>query len=134
MPRLVVALIASSALFAAALGAAAQLPVDGGTIQAGSDATRVCDPDGVTVTYRLQFDVANVAIKIRAVAIKGIHPSCGGSTVVAVLTRGGAAAAITNSATVPTGAAGDVTLELTAPVPPLASDVENVHVVIYSGP
>ena len=134
MPRLVVALIASGALFAAALGAAAQLPVDGGTMQAGSEATRACDPDGVTVTYLLQFDVANVAIKIRAVAIKGIDPSCGGSTVVAVLTLGADTAAVTNSATVPTGAAGDVTLELTVPGPPLVSDVDHVHVVIYSGP
>lgn len=57
MKRLIVALMVFGALFAIAWGAAAALNVTGGALQQGS-ANAECDPDGVTVGYKL--DGANV--------------------------------------------------------------------------
>lgn len=63
-------------LVAAAFAAAAELPVSGGTIQAGVDDTLYCDPDGVYVPgWGLETDDNTV----RSVRIAGIHPDCAGN-------------------------------------------------------
>lgn len=49
MKRFLVALMAGAAVFTLAFAAAAQLGVNGGTIQAGQDVDLRCDPNGVTV-------------------------------------------------------------------------------------
>jgi len=72
-------LLALGALTALAVGSAAALSVDGGTIQAGSDAELECDPDGVQVTtWVLEADTGEV----HSVRVGGIDAACFGSELI----------------------------------------------------
>lgn len=66
-------------IFAGALGSAAALIVDGGTVQSGSDNTLQCDTDGVTVSYVLTGgnDVDKITVSGFAAACNGLTATVG---------------------------------------------------------
>jgi hypothetical protein len=124
--RLLIALLAGTAVFSVAFASAAGLIVNGGTIQAGSDTTLVCDADGVNVLgWGLETDDGLVY----SVRIGGIDPACSGADMFAnitgdvgqVLTKAGGAQIAT----------GEVTLQFATPKP--AAAIYDIHVFIEGG-
>ena len=121
------ALLAVLALSALAVGSAAALGVNGGTIQAGEDLTLVCDPNGVQVLgWGLETDDG----KVYSVRIGGIADACQGNALFVKVTDGGVTVA---SGTVDpllathTGA-GQVTVPIPGGYP--AVDIDDLHVFI----
>lgn len=86
MLRILVIVSLVGALLATALGAAAQLDVEGGAIQAGSDTSLQCDTDGVQVLgWGLETDTGQVNF----VRIGDIDEACVGNDLFVNITSGG---------------------------------------------
>jgi len=120
-------LLALGALTALAVGSAAALSVDGGTIQAGEDLSLICDGDGVHVTgWGLETDDNTV----RWVRIGGISDNCQLNELFVSVTSGGAAVEKGSVVLGPghTGA-GFAQINFTAPFPAPA-DITDLHVFI----
>ncbi len=83
MKRLIVALLAGAMVFGAVLGLAASLDVSGGSVQVGSDNTLQCDPDGVSVSYNIDYNGV-----VTSVQVNGIHDDCAGDRLVVILKNG----------------------------------------------
>lgn len=76
MKRLLTALLAGAAVFTIAFASAAQLGVNGQTIQAGVDTDLRCDFDGVDAGWGLETDT-NLVTSVR---IENIDANCNGDT------------------------------------------------------
>lgn len=116
-------LLALAALTALAVGSAAALGVDGGTIQAGVDGDLACDANGVHVSgWGLEADDGTV----RSVSIGDIDASCFGSALFVRIFDGG-------DVLIGQGGVEPVsTAEVSIPLPgqPQASAIESIHVFI----
>jgi hypothetical protein len=77
MLKMLVVILIGGSLSAALLGAAASLTVNGGALQAGTDATLECDSTGVTLEFNNTDTDASDA---ETVTIKNIHDNCVGAT------------------------------------------------------
>lgn len=87
MKRYLAAFGAAALVFAAVLGAAAALDVNGGAVQAGQDGVR-CDTDGVTVqSYFLEVNSADPPESYGA-RVGGIAEACKGGTLFAKVYQG----------------------------------------------
>lgn len=87
MKRYLAAFGAAALVFAAVLGAAAALDVDGGAVQAGQDGVR-CDTDGVTVqSYRLEVNQVDDP-ESHGARISGIADACRNGTLFAKVYQG----------------------------------------------
>jgi hypothetical protein len=123
--KLLIGLIAGSAVFAAVFGAAASLGTVGSTsLGAGNTDVSSCDTDGVNTSYAVAFDAAGY--KVSTVTVSGIAAGCSGKSLSIQLvdTNG----ALTGGAANKTVGGTSETLTLTGG--PLASSVTGVHVVI----
>ena len=78
MLRLITALAVGGALFAGVIASAAQLTINGGTLQAGVATVGSCDTDGVVASYTLAFTGGQFGVS--AVTISGINSACSGKT------------------------------------------------------
>lgn len=88
MKRYLGAFGAAALVFAAVLGSAAALDVDGGAVQSGQDGVR-CDTDGVTVqSYVLEVNAPDEPESYGA-RIGGIADACNGGTLFAKVFKGG---------------------------------------------
>jgi len=83
MKRLIVALLVGGVFFGAVYGLAAGLIVGGGAVQVGSDNTLQCDPDGVSVSYNIDYNGV-----VTSVQVNGIDSACDGNRLVVVLKDG----------------------------------------------
>jgi hypothetical protein len=118
--KLMIGLIAGTAVFAAVFGAAATL--NGITTEnLGAESTTVaaCDPDGVSTSYTVAFGATEY--EVTEVTVSGIADTCDGQD---ITVRSGTSEA---TATIPTDAATSVTLGWT-PLP--AADIAEIHVLI----
>lgn len=123
--KLLIGLIAGSAVFAAVFGAAASLgTVGSSTLGAGNTDVSSCDSDGVSTTYAVAFDAAGY--KVSSVTVNGIAAGCSGKSLSIQLVD--ANGALTGGAVSGLVDATSETLTLTGG--PLASSVTGVHVVI----
>ncbi len=123
MKRLMVALLVGGMVFGAAFGAAAALNVQANFLQAGSDQVLICDQDGVQVTYRDGFTNTVQDFVITDVVVSGINSACDGLLLEVVLTAQNGNFLASGSVTIPTSV-------VPMGVPPLASAVYDVHVII----
>jgi hypothetical protein len=122
--RLLAAIVAATLVFSVAFAAAATLTVNGGAIQAGSDTSLWCDPDGVFVAgWGLETDDGLVY----SVRIGGIEGSCFGNDLFANITAAGGVTLTKATAVNPINATEEV---LTFVTPQLASAIEDIHVFI----
>ena len=124
MKRLLAAIAAATIVFSVAFAAAATLTVNGGAIQAGSDTSLYCDPDGVFVAgWGLESDTGLVSF----VRINGIQGSCFGNDMFANITGAGGGTLTKATAVNPIDAVEEV---LTFVTPQNASLIEDIHVFI----
>ncbi len=126
--RRLFAFLALGALTALAIGSAAALGVDGGTIQAGVDTDLTCDPDGVQVLgWGFETDTGLV----HNVRIGGISAACEGHSLFVTVTAGGATYAGSIAAlSVAQVDPGSATVPFT-PRPP--EDITALQIVIEGG-
>ena len=123
--KLLIGLIAGSAVFAAVFGAAASIGgVSSTSLGAGNTTVASCDTDGVSTSYAVAFDAAGY--KVSTVTVSGIAAGCSGKTLSVQLVD--ANGALTNGAV--SGAVDATSETLTLTGGPLASSVTGVHVVI----
>lgn len=90
MFKKVLVFIALMALLGAAFASAANLNVNGGTLQAGSYGDLTCDADGVEVAYTTNY--VDGVWKVTDVVISGIDDTCSGTTIAVVLILDGESA------------------------------------------
>jgi hypothetical protein len=83
MKRLIIALLVGGAVFGTVWGVAAGLQVSGGSVQVGSDNTLQCDPDGVSVSYNIDYNGV-----VTSVQVNDIHSDCTGNRLIVVLKDG----------------------------------------------
>lgn len=131
MMRLILALVVMAALATSAFGAAAALPVNGGVIQAGSDNTLSCDPDGIYVDgYGFELD----NLKVSYVRFGGIHDDCLSARVFAAVYDSGGTQLDGNlqgTLTAPlSGPANDNKLKLSFASAVPAASIHEIHVGI----
>ncbi len=127
--RRLFAFLALGALTALAIGSAAALGVDGGTIQAGEDLSLTCDPDGVQVLgWGLETDDGTV-LNVR---IGGIHADCVGNAIFVNITDGAATVIAQGGVQKPPGGPGITGDQITIPLnpDPQAAAIEDIHVFI----
>lgn len=139
MKRILVALLVGGVLLATAFGAAAYLPVDGGTIQTGSDVVLGCDPNGVDVDG-WGFPWGNPPVMVNYVRVKDIHPDCATCDMMVLITDGdgntiawGAARKLTGTDEVKVyfGAASDQSEgPVPGPVSVPALDIKDIHITV----
>lgn len=123
--KLLIGLIAGSAVFAAVFGAAASLGgVSSTSLGAGNTTVAPCDADGVTTSYAVAFDAAGY--KISTVTVSGIAAGCSGKSLSIQLVD--ANGALTGGAA--SGPVGATSETLTLTGGPLASSVTGIHVAI----
>ena len=120
-------LLALGALTALAVGSAAALSVDGGTIQAGEDLSLTCDADGVHVTG---WGLETTDNTVRNVKIGGISENCQLNDLFVNVTSGGAVIEQGSVVLGPTNTGtGVAQVNFTAPYPAPA-DITDIHVFI----
>lgn len=128
--RRLLAFLAVGALTAMAIGSAAALGVNGGTIQAGVDSELTCDDAIAVAGWGFEADTGLVY----NVRIGGISAACAGHSLFVNVTAGGAtySGSIESLAAtqVETGSPGTATVAFT-PRPP--EDITAIHVVIEGG-
>jgi hypothetical protein len=122
--KLMIGLIAGSAVFAAVFGAAASL----GTITdqglgANSATVASCDTDGVTTGYTVSYDAAT-GYKVDEVTVSNIAVGCIGDKLNVELLTGITSTSLTE---VPIAGASET---LTVTGGPAAADVDGIHVAI----
>jgi hypothetical protein len=83
MIRFITALALSAALFAGVVASAAQLPIEGGTVQAGVTEVASCDSDGVIAAYTVGW--VDGRFVVSEVTISDIHADCLGKTITIVV-------------------------------------------------
>ncbi len=128
--RRLLAFLAVGALTALAIGSAAALGVNGGTIQAGVDADLTCDDTIAVAGWGFESDTGLV----HNVRIGGISAACVGHSLFVNVTAGGATYSgsipVLSASQVDTGSPGTATVSFT-PRPP--EDITAIHVVIEGG-
>lgn len=124
MKRLIVALMVGGVLFAGAVGLAASLDVQPANLGAGGAEVLSCD-DAVQVWWNYGYENPPGGVVVRTATVAGIASACDGKPIAVWLTKDGNEIAY-DSGNV---AAGAFTADFTGD-PPLASDVNDVHVVI----
>lgn len=124
MKRLVVALMVGGVLFAGAVGLAASLDVQPAILGAGGADVVSCD-DAVQVWWNYGYENPPGGVVVRTATVAGINSACDGHDIAVWLTKNGNEIAYASG----TVASGGFTADFTA-APPLASDVNDVHVVI----
>jgi outer membrane biosynthesis protein TonB len=72
--KILLGVLCAFALTGVAYAAAAQLIVNGGTLQSGSAANLICDDDGVSLSYTLDGDN-----NVTAATVSDIDPACVGA-------------------------------------------------------
>jgi hypothetical protein len=141
--RMIVAMVATAAIFGSVYAFAAALGVTSGTLQAGADVTATdfqCDTDGVTPTYDTTF--TGGAYKVDQVVVTKIggdgatyaaatdNPCYGKKIAITLLS--GSTVVGNGSATIAVSAAGHKT-ETFSVSASSAHDIDGVHVVINDG-
>jgi hypothetical protein len=132
MRRLLIALAAAPVLAGATYGAAATL----GGLQAdqlGADDAQVesCDTNSVNASF--ETELLDNRWKVPTVTVSGIADLCIGQTLELFLTQGGTAIAGTTASAViadDVASVDDNPTNLTITTPPLAEDVDDIHIVI----
>ena len=116
-------------LLAGVLGSAAALAVGGGLIQAGADNDLKCDTNGVNVRYGLSFVSGDFVVS--GVTVDGFNNNCIGKSVTVVLTDGGTGVGTATGIVLLSGPSNNRTTgSMTVAPQPLASDVDDVHVLV----
>ena len=90
MKRIIFALVLIAALATSMFASAATLPLNGGTVQGGTDVTVSCQAEPVYVSSWVVDDAIGEQGKVAAVRINGVQDSCNGNRMfVTVITTGG---------------------------------------------
>ncbi|NPV07873.1 MAG: hypothetical protein HPY83_07925 [Anaerolineae bacterium] len=76
--RLVSLVVVVAVLVGATFASAANLGVGGGSVQAGADTALVCDHDGVTVSWNVNYDGI-----VTSIQVYGVDAACAGNRMVA---------------------------------------------------
>ncbi len=125
--RRLFAFLALGALTALAIGSAAALGVNGGTIQAGEDLDLTCDPDGVQVDgWGLESNTGLV----NRVRIVGISDACQGNALFVKVTSNGSiigSGSVDPLGSANTGGGGQVAVNFN---PVAAASITDIHVYI----
>jgi hypothetical protein len=124
MKRLFVAVVVGGALFAGAVGLAASLDVQPAFLGAGGADVVSCD-DAVQVWWNYGYEDPPGGVVVRHANVAGINAACNGHDIAVWLTHDGTEIAF-DDGTVTSGA---FSADFTG-APPLASEVNDVHVVI----
>ena len=128
MKRLIVALMVGGVLFAGAVGLAASMDVQPALLGAGGAEVVSCD-DAVQVWWNYGYENPPGGVVVRKATVAGINEglpnNCNGHSIAVWLTKDGNEIAYDSGTVV----SGGFTADFTA-APPLASDVNDVHVVI----
>jgi hypothetical protein len=85
--RLVIVLVAATAVFGAVFAFAASLGVSSASLGAGDAVVSSCDTNGVSASYSTTY---SSGYKVSAITVSGIAAACDGKTVSATLTGTGA--------------------------------------------
>jgi hypothetical protein len=101
----------------------------GSKIEKGPVVDAPCDIDGVRVRYDASYQATPTTAGYRVVSarVSEVAPTCVGATVTVRLTAGGSPVATG------TASATSMTVPVTFPTPPIARDVNGVHVEIAGG-
>ena len=126
--KLLIGLIAGSAVFAAVYGSAASLgTITDSGVGASSATVAACDTDGVSTAYTTTF---SSGYKVSTVTVSGVDDvACLGKTI-SVQLADSANAAISGAAGTATVLASTTSYAISVTTPPLASAVEKVNVLI----
>ncbi len=120
-------------VMAAAIGSASTLAVNGGSLQAGNDNSLVCDSGGASVGYTVAYVSGD--FRITHATVTGWHADCIGKLVDVVLTQGGVPIAFADGVVQFLGTGNNRSTGPLAVSPqPLASSVDDVHVLVMSDP
>ena len=84
MKKIAISLLLIALMVGVAYGAAAALPISGGTIQVGEDSDLTCDPDGVSVSYNTDWRGV-----VTSILIYDIEAACEGNRLMVAISSGG---------------------------------------------